>query len=251
MQKEQIETKNNKMSGKSIKFLGGAVIWLVQVLIRLFAKLCMWPFFRLSGEGGQHALKVDGPVLVISNHKSYFDPLVIAAALPVNSSVYPLRFIAQDLFFGNFLSAAIFYSMGSFPTYYGQGIDKSLEKPTEILKEGGSVVFFPEGRCIRNDKIGEGKIGAATLAMRVPDVTILPIAIHGSHMIGRIFRPVQVRVCVGAPFKLKSVLAKQATAEELTGIFMGKIEAVYSKANERRRSAKSYAVPRYSDQIAE
>jgi 1-acyl-sn-glycerol-3-phosphate acyltransferase len=180
----------------------------------------------LSVDGLKNVQNVSGPVLLVSNHKSYFDPLVIAAAFPIGSKVYPLRFIAKDEFFQNIISAAVFYSMGAFPTYYGQGIDKSLQEPKRILMNKGSVVFFPEGQCIRSDKLGDGKIGAALLAMKVPGVTILPMAIYGSHRIGKIFKKAEVRVNFGEPFKLKS-LAKGKTADELTELFMKRISSAY------------------------
>lgn len=58
----------------------------------------------------------------------------------------------------------------------GQGIEKSLSLPKEVLKSGGSVGIFPEGRVIRESRLGAAMIGVAVLAIE-PRAPILPVAV--------------------------------------------------------------------------
>jgi 1-acyl-sn-glycerol-3-phosphate acyltransferase len=205
-----------------------AIISFVQLAIRMLNKIVMpvfWAKVRVQTKPSTN--KISGPLLIIANHKSYYDPLLIAQSLPWLSEAYPLRFITKDQLFENPVSNLVFRAMGSFPTYYGAGIDKSLQTPYEILTEGGTVVFFPEGKCIRQEELGEGKVGAATLALKIPDLQILPIAIHSSYKIG-FFKKPKIEIIVGEPFWLKDkVELSQATPDSVTALFMNQIGNLY------------------------
>jgi len=202
-----------------------------QFILRILNKAIMPLFWaKVRIETKAQVEKINRPLLIIANHKSYYDPLLIADSLPVFSDAYPLRFIAKDQLFESPISAFVFRLMGSFPTYYGNGVEKSLETPYEILKNGGSVVFFPEGKCIREDGLGEGKPGAAILALKVPDIQILPIALRSSYKIGRLgfMKKPQVEVVIGKPFLLKDKInILDATPEFVTDIFMETLRNLY------------------------
>lgn len=212
---------------KRVEFV---VIIVSQYLIRTLGRVFMFFMARIEVVGKYNAESSGRPILVISNHKSYYDPLVIACSFPLFSKVYPLRFIAWDKFFQKFFSRMAFRAMGSYPACYGQGIEKSLMMPGKILEEKGSVVFFAEGSCFRDDQLHPLKPGAAILALRHPDVWILPVAVSGSYRIGRPFRRPAVRFSIGEPFQLMSVTSANTTPEELNRIFTEKIEEVYDKA---------------------
>ena len=212
------------------------LVSLTQFFIRTLARVLMLFLSKVEVKGKDNAEKTSRPLLIIANHKSYYDPLVIAVSLSVFSKVYPLRFIAKDQLFKGFLSRITFYLMGSFPTYYGNGLDKSLEIPVAILREKGTVVFFPEGKCIREEALGEGRMGAATLALKVPEAQILPMAISGSYKIGRIFNRPKVKTRIGEPFYLKDRIniTGSTTAEEVTDLFMREIGKLYEPLAEKK-----------------
>lgn len=199
----------------------------VQLVIRLGSRILIRVLSNLTIEGRENFKNIpDGPLLIIANHKSYYDPVVIAAALPFFSRFNPLRFIAKDEFFQRPLSAFVFKLMGAFPAHQGEGLNKSLELPEKILRENGTVVFFPEGRCVREDKIEtKGKIGAAALAERFPRLTVLPVAIHDSYKIGK-GRPF-VKIFVGAPFNYHDKVMLRKTVDEATGLLIKEISDLY------------------------
>jgi len=91
--------------------------------------------------------------------------------------------MAWDNMFETLFYGMSFRLLGAFPTFTGQGLDKSLFIPKEILKTKGTVIFFPEGKCVRDDSLNRPKRGAGVLASQFPDMSILPIAISGSYKV--------------------------------------------------------------------
>ena len=72
----------------------------------------------------------------------------------------------------------LIWLLGAFRAYKKRGIGKSLLVPVKILENKGCVIMFPEGRIIiQRPKLGEGKRGAAILALTTRS-TILPISLH-------------------------------------------------------------------------
>jgi 1-acyl-sn-glycerol-3-phosphate acyltransferase len=175
----------------------------VQFFMRLLGRLMLSSLANIEIYGKENTKGLKGPLLILSNHKSYLDPLLIGCSLPLFSKIYPLRFIAKDPLFQKPISRIIFQAMGTFPTFYGSGLDKSLEMPSLVLKQNGTVVFFPEGRCVRGRELAPLKQGAATLIERFPNVPVLPVAIHNSYQLKRIpfflMRPT-VKICFGKAF---------------------------------------------------
>jgi len=207
-----------------------AVFSLSQFIVRMLNKAVMPFFLNLRTELKAEKKALKGPLIVIANHKSYFDPLIIAGSLPMFSSVYPLRFIAKDQLFQNSVSRLFFWILGCFPVFYGTGKDKPLELPSNILEEGGTVVFFPEAKCIREESLGEPKIGAGILALRFPEIPILPIAIHGSYRVGHSgwFKRAMVKSVIGQPFYLKDKIdMSTATPETAVEAMMHEITLMY------------------------
>lgn len=201
------------------------MIWRgVQLVIRLGSRVLIRLLASLAVEGRENFRTIpEGPLLIVANHKSYYDPVVIATALPFFSRFNPLRFIAKDEFFQSPLSAFIFKLMGAFPAHQGEGINTSLRLPEEILKENGTVVFFPEGKCVRDDSLGPPKMGAAVLCKQVAGLVVLPIAITDSHKIASIFRRPKVRIKVGQHFRVPEGLE----VEGASGMIMEKIAELY------------------------
>ena len=108
----------------------------------------------------------------------------------------------------------------------------SLKIPTQILREGGAVIFFPEGIRIREDCLGRPKIGAAELASLFPEVPIVPMAIFNAHKVGHLgllYRRSRLRVKIGEAFHYNDK-AFQLPAEIGIMFLMGEIEKIYKIA---------------------
>ena len=218
------------------------VFWLSRYLYKFFQKILLTAtyfigavFMRLKIEGRENAESVkDGPLLVIANHKSYLDPLLMGMCFPFFSKRFPLRFMTWDDLFKRFFYGLAMRILGAFPAFEKQGMDKSLFIPRKLLKMGGTVIFFPEGQCYREDGLMPAKRGIGVLALRYPNVPILPIAISGTHNVTNLFclftRP-KVRIRIGKPFRLtdkKSELGPSISSPtDVSANFMAEIEKNY------------------------
>jgi 1-acyl-sn-glycerol-3-phosphate acyltransferase len=184
--------------------------------------------FKIEGKEIARNIK-NGPLLIIANHKSYLDPLLMGTGLPFFSKLYPLRFMAKDCFFKSPIRKLIFRAIGSFPSYAGQGLDKSLKKPAKLLKHNKTVVFFPEGICIRDESLGKARRGVGVLARQFPDIPILPIAITGSQNVVPAllrFRRARVRVKIGKPFRYSDL---EINGNDAAIQLMKQVEKVYNQ----------------------
>jgi 1-acyl-sn-glycerol-3-phosphate acyltransferase len=109
--------------------------------------------------------------IIIANHTSFLDTLAIALVTPkviflVNDWVY------KSPIFGQLAKVAGYYPVSS-------GVDGSLEHLKEKMKQGYSLVVFPEGKRMFSNKIGRFHKGAFFLAQEL-GLDILPMYIHGN-----------------------------------------------------------------------
>lgn len=127
-------------------------------------------------------LPSNGPALVIANHNSHLDTLVLM-------SLFPLRLLpkirpvgAADYFFrGGWSSWFSSNIIGIIPIERGRA-DKSvdpLEGIHHAIEEGDIVIFFPEGSRGDPEKLAPFKGGVAHLSRQHPNVPIVPIFLHG------------------------------------------------------------------------
>jgi 1-acyl-sn-glycerol-3-phosphate acyltransferase len=101
--------------------------------------------------------------VVVCNHVSYLDPLLLIALLPRHSTFVKPVFFRVPVF-GWCLAAAGYVPAG------GEGLDERLVRRVERLRrhlaEGGNLFVFPEGRRGRTGSVGPFHKGAFRLAKR-------------------------------------------------------------------------------------
>lgn len=163
-------------------------------IVNEFARITQyitWPFFLLFFnsfldvriKGREKFKKIKGPFIIISNHVAYYDSFLFRLILGPITPHLPLRFMAATKFERktiNFLSSIgvidfIYSLFGVFTVVPGLGIEKNIEKAKEIIKIGGNVVIFPEGRVSKNGQIGPFKKGAAALK-KATGAIVIPIS---------------------------------------------------------------------------
>jgi len=153
--------------------------------------------FTVDNRSGLDLANIKGPYIVASNHIGHIDPFIIGLAFPLFNKIYPIRFMTADGYIKAPILGHYIRLMGGFPTYYKQGVDKSLEIPLKLLERGVSVGYFPEGSMNRSDTLKEAKQGVAVLAFK-SKAPILPVAIS--------FKGLKMKVVFGAPFLLPEVV---------------------------------------------
>lgn len=113
----------------------------------------------------------DPPAIIISNHASALDTLTMG--LVTHKLIYLVNdWVYKSPIFGLLARVAGFYPVSS-------GVDNSLEHLEEKIRQGYSLVVFPEGKRSLTNKIGRFHKGAFFLAERLK-MDILPFYLHGN-----------------------------------------------------------------------
>jgi len=150
-------------------------------------------FFRLRVEGLEN-LPQKTNFIVVSNHSSFLDPLVIAAAIPKKIHCIVSRFL--------FKIPLLRWSLKKLEVLPA---GRSSGKAIEFLIQNKIVGLFPEGRCSRDEKLGEFKRGTALLSLRTGR-PIVPCAILGTYealpLRAKFPKFVPIKVKIGKPIYL-------------------------------------------------
>ena len=161
-------------------------------------------FLRLSGipvvARGLENLVSDRPVVVVVNHTSYLDVVVLLSVMEYRG----YAFVAKREFLGNFLMRTLLSGYG---TQFIERFDvqKSAEHANELAeaaKRGVSLIVFPEGTLKRNTGLMPFRTGAFQAAAQA-GVAVIPVALRGVRSVLRdgtwYLRRSAVSVVVGAP----------------------------------------------------
>jgi 1-acyl-sn-glycerol-3-phosphate acyltransferase len=121
---------------------------------------------------GRSNVPLEGPVLVVANHQSNLDPVLIGLACPRQ-----LKYFARiGLFFWPF--SWWIRALGAVPIDKDKALG-GIKTTLKLLKQGEGVVVFPEGSRTFDGKMGEMLPGFCMLARR-SGATIVPVAIDGA-----------------------------------------------------------------------
>lgn len=146
---------------------GCAIYLLPEVLVRFLLWLLTHSIYRINVRGLSNVPKT-GPALLVANHLSYADGLLVGAALNRHvrfmllGSIYNIKFLKP-----------LFRLMGVIPVRSGRQLLDSLEEAKQGLKNGDLVCIFAEGGISRTGNIlpfkrGLEKIVAETQAPIIP-----------------------------------------------------------------------------------
>ncbi|SDT77538.1 lysophospholipid acyltransferase family protein [Actinoplanes derwentensis] len=124
-----------------------------------------------------------GPVILVPNHVSHFDPLVVAHYV-YGTGRWP-RFLGKASVWKVPIIGFLLVKARQIPVERGS-VDavKSLDTLVDALREGGAVVIYPEGTTTRHPDLWpmRGKTGAARLAL-LTGAPVVPIANWGAQAI--------------------------------------------------------------------
>lgn len=175
--------------------------------------------FGLKVVGLQHIPR-KGPVILVSNHQSWFDPPLLGATFPRE-----LHYAAKaELFRTPVLSALVKY-YNSIPVKRS-GYDRALlQRLAEVLTAGGAVLIFPEGTRYLDGRLHPPKAGVGMLALKHAQVPVVPACVTGSARLRRQVLGRRLRVAYGPSF----------TAADLSLTTQNGKEAYYALADEVMR----------------
>ena len=132
-------------------------------------RVTSWPAFELCfrpryhyAEGVPPKRRIHGGAIVITNHVSFLDPLVVAHAY-CTRRVYFLA--AEMLFSQNIMLRWFMELIGTIRVNRESAMDlASFNRTVAVLKAGGVVGVFPEGRISRGEGLLPFKSGTALMA---------------------------------------------------------------------------------------
>ncbi|KKT40692.1 MAG: hypothetical protein UW28_C0020G0014 [Parcubacteria group bacterium GW2011_GWA2_44_13] len=151
----------------------------IQIIGKISLILAVKIFFKLEIAGRERAKLLKGPLVIVSNHKSFIDHFLIAVALPFNFRLFPIRPRADAAQMGRpILGLGIRILGGFLAKTKGKNLDDLFDIPDKILKSKGVVLLYPEASILRDSKIHEAKSVGAEIALR-GGANILPLAISG------------------------------------------------------------------------
>lgn len=154
----------------------------------------------LHGLGNQHIdLPGQGPAIVVANHISGLDPLLLIAA-----SKRPLRFLIAREEYQRFGMQWLFRAAGCIPVDRAGRPEKSLRQALKALQQGEVIAIFPHGRIhLDSDPPRPLKAGFARLAAW-SGAPIVAVRIDGVTAAGKIlsapFIPGKVRLTIADNF---------------------------------------------------
>jgi 1-acyl-sn-glycerol-3-phosphate acyltransferase len=198
-----------------------------EFLMRFLIWLLVHTVYRLDKSGLEHIPEI-GPAVLVCNHVSFVDPLVIAAACP-----RPPRFVMDHQIFRIPVLNFVFRTARAIPIAPARedatALERAYEEIAKALAEGDIVCIFPEGKITSDGNLNMFRPGITQIIERTP-VPVIPLALRGlwgsffsrrggpaMTKWGRIAKRIYSRISlVAAP----AVPAKDATPEGLQAIVL-------------------------------
>ena len=191
-------------------------------LIFTIAMLVSRLLHPVSVEGLEHLPRRGA--LLIANHASNWDPILLATALPRD---YRLRVMGKEELFRNPILAWIIRVGGAFPVNRGGADIQAVTTAIQTIKDGQNLLIFPEGTVIR-DGIGKADglpahahSGAAVIGVRTGAIFV-PVFLDGKK---RLFH--RTRIIIGQPYT-PVYTGRRGTAEEMQNIADELLRQVYA-----------------------
>ena len=192
---------------------------LPEFLMRFVVWIIINLFYRIRTTGREN-IPIKGPAVVVCNHVSFMDALVLGGSIR-----RPVRFVMYYKIFQNLFLGFLFRNAKAIPIASANEdprlLNDAFDKIDSELENGNIVCLFPEGAITQDGNIHDFRGGIEKIIERRP-VPVIPAAISGlwgswfsrkksgglRRVPGRLFARVDIRI--GEP-----VPADQATADGL------------------------------------
>ena len=115
-----------------------------------------------------------GGVLLLANHQSFFDPILVGLPLPREC-----HYMARDSLFAHPAFARFIRAYNAYPIKRGRSDVAGIKETLRRLRGGGAGVTFPEGTRTIDGTIGPMQPGAIVVARRA-GVPVVPVLILGA-----------------------------------------------------------------------
>jgi len=146
-----------------------------EFLMRFLTWLLISTIYRVRAKGLEHVPE-EGPAVVVCNHVSYVDALIIGGTCR-----RPIRFVMDHQIFRIPLLNFVFRTAGAIPIApqreKPETYEAAFKKVAEYLKDGEVVGIFPEGKLTRDGEMNPFRPGISRILRETP-VPVVPMALR-------------------------------------------------------------------------
>lgn len=168
------------------------------VLYHLFKWSIVNPTLQVYLRGrtyGAENVPQQGPLVVVSNHASDFDPPILSCCVG-----RPVAYMAKEELFNIPILGQAIQVYGAYPVSRGAADRSAIRSALQYLENGWATGVFLEGTRTPDGRITDPKLGAALIAAKAK-APLLPVSLWGTHKIFKkgsaIPLPVPITVRIG------------------------------------------------------
>lgn len=147
-----------------------------EFLMRFLVWIVTHTMYRVRHEGLDN-IPESGPCVLVCNHASFMDPLIIAGA-----SRRPVRFVMDHQIFRIPVLNFIFKTAKAVPIAPTKEVpgmkEQAFQQVAKLLQEGEVVCIFPEGKITYDGELNTFKLGIEEIIATTP-VPVIPMALRG------------------------------------------------------------------------
>ena len=156
-------------------------VWIFSIVPEFAMRFASWlmvrTLYRLRVEGVEEHVPDEGPAVLVCNHVSYMDALILAAVIP-----RPVRFVMYYRIFNIPFMRWIFRTAKAIPIASPKEdaalMQRAFDSIDQALANGELVLIFPEGKLTADGNINPFKSGVEKILQRRP-VPVVPMALRG------------------------------------------------------------------------
>lgn len=158
---------------------------------------------------GKENLPSSGPVVLVANHVSLWDPPVLACSIK-----RPVCFMAKEELFKIPVLGKIIDLLNAFPVKRGKMDRNALRLAAKCLDNGGVLGLFPEGTRSKTDELLPLQAGSALFALRSGS-PLVPVGLTGTRTSFPLTWRGKIQVRIGKPLVYNELYGKKINEADL------------------------------------
>ncbi|WP_088253665.1 lysophospholipid acyltransferase family protein [Fimbriiglobus ruber] len=211
--------------------------------------LAVWHRLAVSG---QQNLPAQPPFILVANHTSHLDALVLAASLPVSLWDRTFPIAAGDVFFQTTLvSAFAAGALNALPMWRKKCGPRALGQLRQRLLEDPCVyILFPEGTRSRDGQLSAFKPGLGMLVAET-NVPVIPCYLEGCHRAfaaGQLWpQPRRIHLRIGEPLTFAAVADNREGWLHIAATMEERVRALASGPTQTASQGVTQSSPFHTD----